>query len=318
MDPILPSGAPAELHLSVPGSTSNLGPGFDLLGLAVSLFLDVRLSPLPGAAGEHELTRSGLAADELRAANEHEILLRAFDRAAQELGVEGRYRFEMSCGIPVGRGFGSSGAAVAAGLLLARALCSRPQEVERERLLALGIELEGHPDNVTASLFGGCTLCHPSPDGGAAVHIRSALAPSLGFALAWPRAPLSTARARAALPPTVDFADAVENPRRLVLLLEGLRTADARLLALGGEDRLHVAHRLPLLPGASPALVAARSAGAWLATISGAGSGLVALGPRERIDGIADAMVQVFRAETGAGEGRVVEPVLVAPRVQRL
>jgi len=306
------SSRPTELRLRVPGSTSNLGPGFDLLGLALTLFLDVRLTRLRTDADEHELTRGELAAEP-----EREILIRAFDRAADELEVQGRYRFEMSCGIPVERGFGSSGAAVAAGLLLARALSPHPEEVERDRLLAWGIELEGHPDNVTASLFGGCTLCLPSPEGGAPARISNPISPSIGFALAWPPTPLSTARARAVLPSTVDFADAVENPRRLALLLEGLRTGDGHLLALGGEDRLHVGHRLPLIPGGSSALAAARSAGAWLATISGAGSGIVALGPMGRIGEIADALAKALRAETGGGEGRVVEPVLEAPRVRR-
>jgi len=307
-----------ELRLRVPGSTSNLGPGFDLLGLTVSLFLDVRLTSVDPGANEHELVRRDPGTNEHEPAPEHELLVRAFDHAADELGVEGCYHFDMSCGIPVGRGFGSSGAAVAAGLLLARALCDHPQEVARDQLLGWGIELEGHPDNVTASLFGGCTLCHPDPDGGAPAHISNAIAPSIGFALAWPTTPLSTAQARDALPRTVDFSDAVENPRRLALLLEGLRTGDARLLALGGEDRLHVAHRLPLIPGATQALAAARSAGAWLATISGAGSGLVALGERGRIGEIAEAMALALRAQTGAGEARVVDPVVEAPRVQRL
>jgi len=168
---------------------------------------------------------------------------------------------------------------------------------------------------VTASLFGGCTLCHPAPDGRPA-RIANAIAPSIGFALAWPAEALSTARARAALPELVPFADAVENPRRLALLLEGLRTGDARLLAIGAEDRLHVKHRLPLIPGAEQTLAAARACGAWVATISGAGSGLVALGPHGRIAAIAEAMRAALIESTGTGEARVVEPVLEPPAVR--
>src|SRR6185295_16509837 len=92
------------------------------------------------------------------------------------------------------------------------------------------------------------------------------------------------------LPRQVSFADALENPRRLALLLEGLRRAQPELLALGVEDRLHVPYRLPLIAGGAQALQAARAAGAWLATISGSGSGLIALGPRSASARIAEAL----------------------------
>src|SRR6185369_11065728 len=125
---------------------------------------------------------------------------------------------------------------------------------------------------------GGCTLSVPLPNGRVKV-VRQKLHPDLGFALAWPSKGLATPAARKALPANVPFGDAVENPRRLALLLEGLRTADPELLALGVEDRLHVPYRLPLIAGAKEALEAARASGAWLATISGSGSGLFAIGP---------------------------------------
>ncbi len=298
------------LCVRVAGSTSNLGPGFDLLGLALSLYLEVRLEgPLEGEG--HTVVRTGVDAEELVGVTP-DLLPAAFDRGARELGSVGSYRLVVHSEIPVGRGFGSSGAAVAAGLLLARALT--PRAVEVDELLPWGIELEGHPDNVTASLFGGCTLCHPAPDGRPA-RISNPVHPSIGFTLAWPRAALTTQCARGTLPDPVSRADAVENPRRLAFLLEGLRTGDPRWLSIGTEDRLHVAHRLALVPGASRALAAARHAGAWTATMSGAGSGLVALGPRDRMAAIAEAMAEAFRVETGGGSARVVEPVAGTPAV---
>ena len=216
----------------------------------------------------------------------------------------------MASEIPVGRGLGSSGAAVAAGLLLAASLVPEPPDAAR--LLEWGIRCEGHPDNVAASLLGGCTLCHPDPSGAGPACIAQPVHPSIAFAVAWPARPLSTAEARAALPDTVPHADAVENPRRLALLLEGLRTGNPRWLSAGGEDRLHVDARLSLIPGARRALEAARDAGAWLATLSGAGSGTIALGSHDRIESIAAAMRSAFRQTTGAGEARV--PSLVRDR----
>jgi homoserine kinase len=301
------------LVVRVPASTSNLGPGFDMLGLALSLELQVVLrGRAPGA--EHVLARAeGEAA---RWPHEGERMRAAFDLAARRLELpRGGLVFEARSEIPIGRGIGSSGAATAAGLLLAAALA--PRAVARETLVAWGLELEGHPDNSTAALLGGCTLAVPLGDGRVRV-VRQPLAPELGFALAWPAVPLETARARAALPATVPFADAVENPRRLALLLEGLRTADPELCALGIEDRLHLRWRLPFVPGGAAALDAAKRAGAWGATLSGAGSGLVALCPRARASEVAAAMVEALERALPGAEGRAVEPVHEPPEVRPL
>lgn len=298
------------LYVSVPASTSNLGPGFDFLGLALSLHLRVRLHP---SDGERRIEpASGYAVDWPNTPDN--LLVRAFDLASSRLSSERatRSRFEVHSDIPVARGLGSSGAAIAAGLLLASALARRPASMDE--LLAWGLELEGHPDNSSAALLGGCTLSVPRPGGGLRV-VKQELHPTLGFALAWPEARLSTHEARGVLPRTVKFEDAVENPRRLALLLEGLRTADPELLRLGSEDRLHVAYRLPLIAGAENALVNAREQGAWLATISGSGSALIAIGPRDRAEAIASSMAEALRANGGKAESRVVEPVLTAPRV---
>ena len=300
----------SPLFLKVPASTSNLGPGFDCLGLALSAFLEVALSG-PTAGDRHVVRREGPFARELPGGRD--LLVEAFELAAGRLGVGGRFHFTARCGIPMGRGFGSSGAAAAAGLLLAAELAEGAPDLEE--LLAWGISLEGHPDNVTAALLGGATLCHPNADGRPA-WIRVELHPELGFALAWPPEPLPTAEARAALPADVPHGAATENPRRLALLLHGLRTADARLIRLGGEDRLHVPYRLPLIPGAARAIAAARDAGAHLATISGAGSGLVAIGPRGEMEPIARALEEGLRSEAGGAEARVVEPVHGTPVVE--
>ena len=124
--------------------------------------------------------------------------------------------------------------------------------------------------------------------------------------------------ARNVLPHEVAFADAVENPRRLALLLEGLRRADAELLSLGGEDRLHVRFRLPLIPGGEAALHAAHEAGAWLATVSGSGSALIAIGAKDSSQALADAMCTALRAGNGDAHACVVEPVFGVPQVQHL
>jgi len=269
----------------------------------LSLHLEATLAG-DASGTEHEIRTLGGTAESWPASREN-VFLRAFDLACERLGVRARARvFDVRSEIPIARGYGSSGAAVAAGLKLASALASA--EAKLDDLLAWGLEIEGHPDNSSAALIGGCTLSVPLPNGRVKV-VRQALHADLGFALAWPSKGLATPAARKALPASVPFRDAVENPRRLALLLEGLRTADPELLALGVEDRLHVPYRLPLIPGAREALEAARASGAWLATISGSGSGLFAIGPKPRCSAIVDAMVGSLRKLDPEAEGRIVE-----------
>lgn len=305
----MPGEVREGVSVRVPGSTSNLGPGFDFLGLALSLYLEVEvLGPSAGAAPEWA-EREGEAAGWPATG---ELVVRALEHAAKALGGPSGVRLRARSEIPLGRGLGSSGAAVAAGLLLGAELAGG---AALGTLVDWGTALEGHPDNATASLVGGCTL--GVPVAGRVHVVRQEVHREIGVCVAWPATPLATERARAALPPSVPFADAVENPRRLALLLEGLRRADPELLALGGEDRLHARFRVPLVPGAAEALAAARGLGAWLATISGAGSGLVALGPRGAVGAIAEAMRAELERADGPAVGRVVEPVREPPRAVR-
>jgi len=302
----MPDPVPRPTSVRVPASASNLGPGFDLAGLALSLYLEVRATPRPEAPAH---SWRATPADAPWPAPADNLVLRAFDAARTRFGGPSHaFAFDAATEIPLARGLGSSGAAVAAGLRLASALAPAP--VSPDALLALGVELEGHPDNVAASLLGGLTLCVPLPDRPPRV-VRAPVHPDVRFAVGWPEHPVETARARAVLPARVPFEDAVENPRRLALLLEGLRTADPELLRYGAEDRLHVRYRLPLTPGATQAIEAALDAGAWLATLSGSGSTVLAAGPESAIEGIARALAEAFRRETGTGTGTPVESGLV-------
>lgn len=304
-----------QFLVRIPGSTSNLGPGFDMAGLALDLWLEVQALVAPDECATKVAEVQGEAAF----IKDASPLLRAFESGARLAGASQlpAFRFGLRSNIPLARGLGSSGAAVAAGLLLgeawARHAGSSPDDLTQVQLDE-GSRLEGHPDNVVASLLGGCTFSVPTERGLRVVQVP--LAPELAYVVAWGATPLSTTQARAALPTNVSFSDAVENPRRLMLLLDGLRRGDGDALALAQQETLHVRHRLPLIPGGAEGLAAAREAGAFLATISGAGSGLLAICHKDRSGGVAQAMESCLSAVDSPAQAQVLQPVFGRPKVQ--
>jgi homoserine kinase len=300
-------------RVRVCASTSNLGPGFDVLGLALDLRLTLTARRLATGGGAELMRRDGEARH--WPGGERDLALRAFRCAYERLGGSGAIELAADSQIPLSRGLGSSGAAIAAGLLLGAELA--PERAPREQLLAWAIELEGHPDNVAPALFGGCVFVARVGDGAPrAVHVP--LHASLGFAVAWPDAKLETAFARSLLPREVPHKAAVETARRLACLIEGLRSGDAHLIAAANEDMLHVPYRLPHIPAGAEVLAAARAAGAYMATISGSGSALFAICERSAAPKVAAAMGAAF-AQRGAGGGsHAVQQVPGAPEVERL
>ena len=296
-------------RVKVSASTSNLGPGFDLAGLALNRFLDVELRAGTGLRATH--LELGAGCDEWPRENSNR-LLQSFQKAAQRRDVHPRnFVLSVKSEIPLGRGLGSSAAASVAGVLLADSLAREPST--REQLLAECIALEGHPDNATPALFGGFTLSFQV--GARTVVIESEVHESLGFAIAWPEFALETERARKLLPQTVAFSDAVENPRRLAALLAGMRRGDADLLAIGSEDRLHERYRLPLIQGGLEALQFAREAGAHAAMVSGSGSGMFAICARGQEERVAAALVRGFESGGARACGAQANMVREAPRV---
>ncbi len=287
--------------MRVPASTSNLGSGFDCIGLAVSRYLTAEFTPGP------EPLRAERRGTLATIADDRDVFVRAF-RAGVGCPVGGTLTLDSE--IPVGRGLGSSAASVVGGLALGAAVSGRAWDPED--ILRAALQWESHLDNVAPCLLGGLIAVAPG-DAGRPRAFPMPLATGAGFAYAAPGAPLETARARAALPPTVPHAEAAHALGRLAALLRGLATADAELLAIGFTDHLHVPYRLPLIPGGDAAREAGRRAGAWGVTVSGAGSGLVAVGPPDRTSAIAEAMGAAFRATAGP-DGVVAFPIVPDPR----
>ncbi len=282
-------------QVRVPCSTSNLGAGFDCLGLALDRYLRAEFVP-----ADHELVveRTGSAAS---ISPDRDYVRDLFVAELARLGnAQPRGTLILHSDIPVGRGLGSSAAAVVAGLLLAHAARGE-QQPDRATLLELAEAHEGHPDNVAPALFGG--LVGAARDTAGRAHaFRLPLSDQIGFAFAAPDFEVPTPLARRALPDSVPHALAARALGRTAALLQGLAEADAHLLRLGFADELHVPYRLKLIPHAEDAFAAARAAGAWAVTISGSGSGLIALCARGTERTIADALASALHDERAAGQ----------------
>lgn len=288
MPPAEVPGTLLSCGVRVPCSTSNLGAGFDCLGLAFDRYLDAGYEPGPG---ELTIVRAGTLRDlDLEPADDR--LMIAFLAELERRGVErvGGRLFVTST-IPVGRGLGSSAAATVAGLALAAAACGTT--LDRDAALASAMRIEGHPDNSAPSLFGGLMAVAAS-ENGAPHGMRLPLSSDVGFVFAAPADGVSTERARRVLPQHVPHSAAVRNLGRLASLLHGLANADATSIAIGFSDELHVPYRIPLIPRAKAVLDAALAAGAWGATISGSGSGIIAACPHDVEARVSNAMRDAF------------------------
>jgi homoserine kinase len=285
------------VNVRVPGSSSNLGSGFDCVGVAIDRWLSASVSL--GAGQGIELRRAGRLAV-LTVPPEEDLLVRGFRAACDAGGVQwaGKITIDAASDIPVGCGLGSSAAALVAGALLADAALGLG--LKRERVAEIAAAIEGHPDNVAPALFGGAVLSVPTSSG---LHSSTlVVAPGLAFVLAVPPFPSDTKTARAALPASLSHADAVRAAGRAAALIQGLATGDGALLAVALDDLLHVPFRRAGLAGYDAVVAAAKTAGAHGATLSGAGSAILALAPAERVGAVGAAMLEAWRAAGVAAE----------------
>ena len=284
----------------VPCSTSNLGAGFDCIGLAFDLYLDAGYI---AGSGDLVVRRAGTLRG-LDADGSDDRLVLAFLAELRRRGVKqpGGTLLATSA-IPVARGLGSSAAATVAGIALATAACG--DTLDLDAALAAAVRVEGHPDNSAPSLFGGLVAVAAGGHGVPRA-MRLPLSSAISFVFAAPAGGVSTNRARTVLPQHVPHSAAARNLGRMAALLHGLATADAESIAIGFSDELHVPYRLPLIPRANAVLETAVDAGAWAATISGSGSGVIAACARDVEAPVCRAMVEAFGGSGAGAEGFVL------------
>ncbi len=270
----------SRVLVRVPASTSNLGPGFDCLGLALNVYNTTQISRVEGGQQPRGMIAETAAAFFQRFGGE------------QSFGFEARIEGD----IPVSRGLGSS-VTVRLGILMGLAELGKDSiSVTREQILDLLIELEGHPDNAVPSFLGGFAVCARATDDpkDGFVYTRVAVKPELTFVTLVPDLKLSTETARGLLPREVPFRHAVENAQRAARITALFCTGEYAALRGLFVDHLHQPFRQVLIPGFADILAAAREAGALGSFLSGAGSSLMAV-TLDNVEAISQAMLETAK-----------------------
>ncbi|WP_342415196.1 homoserine kinase [Paenibacillus sp. FSL R10-2782] len=259
-------------RVRVPASTANLGPGFDTLGMALSLYAWVELKE----AGQ---TAFHLYGDEMNGIPQDKtnLIYKVAQMVFQEAGVTvPELDISMYSDIPLTRGLGSSASAIVGALVAANTLIGSP--LPDSKLFDMASAIENHPDNVGASLFGG--IITAMWDGKHAKHLRLEPDANLEVLVVIPDFQLSTSKAREVLPAHVSLKDAVYNVSHASMLVAALASGRTDLIAEAMQDRLHQPYRAALVPGMTEILQDAHHYGALGVALSGAGPTLLALADR--------------------------------------
>lgn len=255
------------IRVRVPATSANLGPGFDSLGIALSIYNEYGFS----------LQDEGISFEgfEQEFKNEDNIIFMAMKK------VFNKYNFKfkglkikiIKQDIPISRGLGSSSSCIVAGLIGAFALMNK--ELEKEEVFKLAIDIEGHPDNVCPAIFGG--LVSTVMANGETLYNKIEIKNGVKFIALIPNFKLSTEKARAILPSEVSFKDSVYNIGRAALLISCFMNGNYKLLREATKDRLHQQYRSKLIEGFDEVYEKALNMGAYGCFLSGAGPTIMAI-----------------------------------------
>ena len=293
--------------VKVPATSANMGPGFDCLALALDVWNTLTIQD----ADSLELYVQGFGEGELSTGPEN-LVARSFSRVFDLLAVP-IPGAKLICDnrIPLGRGLGSSSAAAVAGIVAGNELAGRP--LTHTQMLSLAIEIEGHPDNASAALLGGCQIV--VSDGNELVTSSVRIPESLSAVLFVPDVPMPTRTARSILPSEIPMSDAVFNAGRTALLVNSLARGDLAQLAVATQDKLHQPARQEIFHPMKVIIQAALDAGAIGAFLSGAGSSILALCQGREMT-IGYEMAEAGSKSGVGGEVIVTNPTLIGASVE--
>jgi homoserine kinase len=289
------------IQVQVPATSANLGPGFDSFGLAFGMY-DRYVAQILDEGGL-DIDVTGEGSDEVPRTDKN-LLVKAMYKGFDFLGGKPKGLAVRALNvIPHGRGLGSSASAIVGGLVLARSLVlTGTDKMSDEILLNLANEMEGHPDNVAAALYGGATIAWQDHVNGKAIahSIHLPVDPRIKVMAFIPSTPLATKKARTMLPETIPFADAQRNTTNAALMTQAI-TIRPDLLFAATEDFLHQRYREEAMPASFALMTKLRAAGV-AAFISGAGPTVLALHTEGE-----EETLQLSRAGGAKFEGKSLE-----------
>jgi len=297
------------IKVQVPASTANMGPGFDILGLALNLYNTIEVELLSG--DKVQITYSGEGSDVIPCDQSnlvYKAIQSVFEQTKQSMpGISINIKNE----IPLMGGLGSSSSAIVSGIVAGNALCEK--KLSEKELLQLAVKLDGHPDNVTPALFGGFTFSYLEEDGSSDV-IQLKFPNDIGIIAVSPQFYVSTSDARKVMPKQYLTKTVINNATQLFRFVKALETKDFSHLRMLLDDQIHQPYRFPLVPGLKKASEVAYEKGAVGSFISGSGPTLIALAV-EQPDIIAEEMVAVFEAEGLVARIRYLQPDFAGARL---
>ncbi len=273
------------MQVRVPASSANLGPGFDALGLALGIYLTCRFEP----AERLSIRAIGRDAGQISTGEDNLIWQTALAVAKDVGEILRPIALEIENDIPIGKGLGSSAAALTAGVVIADQLLGL--HWKPHRILDEAAQIEGHPDNVSACVLGSIVAAAMDA-GGVARAVRLELPASYGLAVVVPDFILPTAEARAVLPDCYSRDDTIFNVQRSALLIAALATGTTSAFPAAFEDRLHQPFRYPLVPGLEE-MVKLRAPGLLGCALSGAGPSILVF-YEKGFEQVCDLVRQIF------------------------
>lgn len=279
------------IKVCVPASTANIGPGFDILGLALDLYNTVEIELLSNNSFQIEYSGEG---GDIIPCDKSNLIYQSISKLFSTLNHPlGGLHIKIQNEIPLMGGLGSSSSAIVSGLYAANVLLDN--QLTKHQLLKLAVELDGHPDNVTPALFGGFTLSYKDQDHFPNV-IKLKFPPDIEIIAVSPEFHVSTQDARKVMPKKYPLSVVTKNTTTLIRLVRALEEEDFTQLPYLLEDEIHQPYRFPLVPGLKKASEIAYQKGALGSFISGSGPTLIALA-KDNKEEIAQSMIDVFQSE---------------------
>lgn len=297
------------IHIQIPATSANMGPGFDSIGIAVSLYNHIWVEPQEKGLTIEVKRKQEIAVPTDETNLIYQTMQYFYDQKG--LPMPGVHIVQEDY-IPMVRGLGSSAACIVGGLFAANELAGRP--CGKEELAQMAAKLEGHPDNSNPAIFGSMVVGAQDEKG--MKHVRLELPDDLIFAIMVPNFPVSTEKARGVLPDTYSRGDMVFNASRAALLIASMMTGKYENFDMAMQDRVHQPYRSVLIPGMEEIFAHAKEFGAAASYLSGAGSTLMAMVTAEQAEGFERKMSEYLRTLEHNWKLTLLQPDRVGVKVE--